>query len=65
MDDKFCIEMKNLRPMISGAIDKEKICLTIVDRIAQDISTEFYTTKGLYGTPKPDDGLATTYRETA
>ena len=44
MKDKFCIEMKYLRPLISNAIDREEICLTIVTEIAKDIGTDYYTT---------------------
>tara|TARA_Y100001963_G_C6488868_1_gene312484 strand:+ start:346 stop:582 length:237 start_codon:yes stop_codon:yes gene_type:complete len=55
MDDKFCIDMKYLRPLISNAINKEKICLTIVAEIAKDIGSDSYWEEGAYGTLKPDD----------
>jgi len=53
--DKFCIEMKYLRPLISNAIDREKICLTIVTEIAKDIGSDFYLNDAKNMTLKPDD----------
>lgn len=55
MDDKFCIEMKYLRPLISTAIDREEICLSIVSEVAKDIGSDFYLNDSKYMTLKPDD----------
>ena len=53
--DKFCIEMKYLRPLISTAIDREEICLSIISEVAKDIGSDFYLNDATYRTLKPDD----------
>lgn len=55
MDDKFCIDMEYLRPLISTAIDREEICLSIVSEVAKDIGSDFYLNDAKYMTLKPDD----------
>jgi len=42
--DKFCIEMKYLRPVLEDCIDKQKIFEKIVVRIASDIAEDTVST---------------------